>query len=162
MHKSFSLSPALFSAEQQVHWPFITSAFSKGFISYLHCQTWIPEPTSTSGEHCTFFPFIIIFSPNFGIKTSPSPCGRPHLPGQGVKSELARRCSPFSRLLCIASAWFPSSSCWLCRQRSVPTGTGKTPALLGYFFISTKNRSALLIGSVGFMINAPGAALQLI
>lgn len=102
----------------------------------------------------TFFFCLFFFNPSLGIKPSPSPCGRPPPSRlrEGVKLKLARRCSPFSRLLCIASAWFPSSSCWLCRRRSVPTGTGKTPGLLSYYFICIKTRSALLIGSMLFNI----------
>ena len=114
------------------------SAFSKAFISNLLCQVWISEPSiNLLGDTFLFFLpllyiFFLIFAPTLGTSTSPSPCGRPLLPREGVKLKLARRCGPFSRLLCIASAWFPSSSCWLCRLRSVPTRTGKTHYLLGY------------------------------
>lgn len=59
----------------------------------------------------------------------------PSFPERVSSEELARRCGPFSRFLSIASAWFPSSSCWLCRRRSVPTETGRTRDLLRYFLL---------------------------
>lgn len=59
-----------------------------------------------------------------GFNLLPVRCGRPLLPGEGVKLTSDQRCGAFSRLLCIASAWFPSSGCRLYRSRSVPTATG--------------------------------------
>lgn len=70
--------------EQQVNWSFISSAFSKVYISKLHCQVWISEPSINLWNifphhffilpYYLFFPFIYIFSPpTIGISTSPSP-----------------------------------------------------------------------------------------
>lgn len=98
-------------------------------------------------DHLPRYHYLFIFSPhswdfNFAQSVwSPPPFQR----GCEVK-KLARRCGPFSRLLCIASAWFPSSSCWHCRLRSVPTRTGRTRCSLCFSF---KTRSWLLIGWIG-------------
>lgn len=105
------------------------------------------HPASTLFGSSSTLSLFIYFSPhswdfNFAQSVwSPPPFQR----GCEVK-KLARRCGPFSRLLCIASAWFPSSSCWHCRLRSVPTRTGRTRCSLCFSF---KTRSWLLIGWIG-------------
>lgn len=70
--------------------------------------------------------YFFFFLPLSGFKLRLTPCGHPLLSREGVKLKLARRCVPSCRSLCIASACFLSSSCWLWRLRSVPTRTGRT------------------------------------
>lgn len=155
--------------DQQVHWSFISSAFS--FSNSLHQQNppeakfgYLKQATRSCSSFIIYFDtfiFIYLFflNPTLGICAWCRPVwSPPSFPERVYSEELARRCGPFSRFLSIASAWFPSSSCWLCRQfRSVPTETGRTRDLLRYFLLIQSDRAAswFLIGRIALW-NAPG------
>lgn len=76
-----------------------------------------------------FYYFIIYLLLSLHFWRSESRRGSPSpIPAERgcTKLKLIRRCGPSSRLSCIASACFPSSSCRLHRPGSVLTETGTT------------------------------------